>query len=155
MKKTILVLTLSLLAGSTSMAKQLLCQGSVRSGSLMGGVRMVEVRSSNVQAETLYDIMTTVQFESYKGLQTAVGRRNYISIDEVYNPRVYVNHSRYDLRQLTDVKDFSPFMPADQCRLSLMIPNGVTTAASATFAAPMVVNCDQGGGSMTLQCRVF
>jgi hypothetical protein len=154
MKKILLTLTVSLFAASTSMAaKQLLCRGVVPGGAIIGNIQKIEVKSPNLQSDSIYEISTAVQFEDYKGKNVAVGRRDIAYVDKNYHPRVYTNSLRYDLEQLIDTKTFSNFLPADQCHMSLMLPHGAETMT--TFPAPMVINCDQSGGSITLQCKVY
>jgi hypothetical protein len=153
MKNLLIIVSFSLLAASTSMAKQLLCRGVVPANAIIGNIQKIEVKAANFYANSMSEVMTAVQFEAYNGKSLAVGRRDNALIDKNYRPRVYTNSLRYDLTQLIDTKDFSNFMPADQCQMSLMVPRGAE--ATSGFAAPMVINCDQSGGSVTLQCKVY
>ncbi|MCC7402860.1 MAG: hypothetical protein IT288_00545 [Bdellovibrionales bacterium] len=97
----------------------------------------------------LYDVKAVTQDTD----ETATGRRDFISNDQKYKPRKYKGHQRFDLSQLTNTKSFGSFTPVDYCVMSLLIPD--EAGASLTqFKAPMVINCDQRGGSITLACTL-
>lgn len=97
--------------------------------------------------------VTTVD-ENYKGEDvTTVGRTAQLESDRDYKPRKYKNHIRYQLRQLTDTSDFSRFYPGDQCAMELIVPEKADKLA--TFKAPLIIHCDQSGGTTTLLCETF
>jgi hypothetical protein len=97
----------------------------------------------------LYEVKTVTQDTD----ESATGRRDFISNDQKYKPRKYKGYQRFDLSQLTDVKTFGSFTPVDYCVMSLLIPNDAGSGPTQ-FKAPMVINCDQRGGSVTLTCTL-
>lgn len=94
----------------------------------------------------MVDVTATAKYDD----ETEVGRGKYLEADEKYTPRKYKNHKRFQLNNLTNTKEFDSFTPYDQCNIKLMIPQSARKGGN--FEAPTVVNCDQSGGSMTLDC---
>ncbi len=92
--------------------------------------------------------------------ETEVGKKDYLGADENYNPTRYKDHSRFDLSKMTDTKSFGSFHPSDSCRLQVLVPNKVFAKApkkgtkKVSFTAPVVIGCDQGGGTIRLDCEV-
>ncbi len=85
------------------------------------------------------------------GETTWTGRAELLMTDENYKPRKYKNHMRFDLSKLVNEKTFGSFHPSDQCRITVMFPNEAGNR-QLEFEAPVVINCDQSGGSQTLDC---
>jgi len=82
----------------------------------------------------------------------AQGKARSLRADDDYAPKKYKDHSRFSLSKLTDVKTKKRFVPIDQCAFHWLVPNNGLRKAS--FYSPMVVNCDQSGGTITLKCDV-
>lgn len=82
----------------------------------------------------------------------STGRAPYLEADEKYVPRKYKKHTRFNFSNLVDTKTFGKFYPMDQCKLSFLMPNNGLSRES--FTAPMIINCDQGGGTISLECEV-
>jgi len=118
--------------------------------------RMIAMGEAN--DGSMWDVIATVREDGSD--ETEVGRRSYLDTDENYKPTKYKDHSRFDLSKLVNPKDFSDFNPSDSCTLQMLVPNAVFAKApkkgtkAVPFDAPVVVSCDQGGGSLTLACEV-
>lgn len=80
-----------------------------------------------------------------------MGRAKYLESDEKYKPRKYKNHVRFDMSKLTETEEFDQYMPGDTCVLNVLVPKNAMSVKS--FKAPVIVNCDQSGGTMTLDCE--
>lgn len=78
------------------------------------------------------------------------GRAQILDADTGYNPRRYRNHLRFDMSKLVDASNFGQYLPGDTCSIKVMIPN--TALNVHEFEAPAIVNCDQSGGSVTMNC---
>lgn len=78
------------------------------------------------------------------------GRRAYVSGEVSPRARKYTNHYNFDMKNLIDTKDFGNFLPMDSCSIHVKIPNDA--AYKKSFEAPVVTNCDQSGGSQTMDC---
>jgi hypothetical protein len=114
----------------------------------------VEVKASFIFGDWMKAVVVTVVDLDHNDKPiTTVGRAQQLNSDRDYKPRKYKNHIRFSLSNLTETKDFGKFYPGDMCSLSLMIPKDVPRPGK--FEAPMVVNCDQSGGSMTLDCETI
>ncbi len=98
---------------------------------------------------TLFDT-TAVASGSDAQYGSIEGKAKYLTAEKNYNPRKYKDHVKFNLSHLVDTKDFGRFYPSDQCVVNVMIPRNAITLGS--FSAPTVINCDQSGGSQTLEC---
>jgi hypothetical protein len=151
---TFSIATLLTLSTSVTFAKQLLCRGVVPANANIAGIQKIELKSGDFQKNFMYQVMMAVQYVDYKNSKVVtVGRRETVPVDKNYRPRVYTNFARFDMAQLVDTNEFGNYYPADQCQISFMVPQGAETMAS--FQAPVVMNCEQSGGSATLQCKVY
>ena len=97
---------------------------------------------------TMRDIVMTAKGE-FDG-ETAVGRRQYVSGRVSKLARKYTNHYNFEMDKLVDANDFGDFLPMDSCSIKVKIPNDAVY--KKTFEAPVVTNCDQSGGSQTMDC---
>lgn len=97
--------------------------------------------------------VTATATGEFAGEQTTwIGRKDAIDVDAAYKPKKYKNHSRFDLSKLVDTRDFGRYLPSDSCVLNFLVPNDVNSRE--TVEAPVVINCDQGGGTQTLDCTL-
>lgn len=108
-----------------------------------------EALFSKQNEASLWDVVATISDDSD---ETTTGRIDNINADENYTPRKYKNHSRFNLSKLTDTKTFGRFTPIDYCTLNLLVPNDGLSKSS--FIAPVVISCDQNGGTISLKCTV-
>lgn len=101
---------------------------------------------------SMWDVIATARDSETGEGEIQTGRRDYLDAEPNYKPRKYKNHTKFDLTKLTDTKTFGRYEPLYDCYLDFLVPNdGIS---KKTFAAPMVISCDQGGGSVTLDCKV-
>ena len=115
-----------------------------------GGIQSISLKGSLIH-DWIKDAVGTVVYRDYNSRQVlVVGRAKQLESDQNYKPIKHKNSIRFDLSNLTDVKDFSSFNPADQCRILVMIPKNAMSLKY--FSAPTQINCDQGGGVTTMQC---
>lgn len=80
------------------------------------------------------------------------GRGRYLEADTNYQPTKYKNSVRFDMSKLVDTKEFDRYLPYDMCRVNVIIP--INALNKDTIAIPVVVNCDQGGGTVTMDCAL-
>lgn len=92
--------------------------------------------------------------------ETETGRRKSLDTNPKYKPTKYLDHSQFKLSGLVDTKTFGDFLPVDSCELGLLFPNQIFAKAptdkskKVKFKAPLTVQCDQSGTSLTLNCEV-
>jgi hypothetical protein len=146
---TTLISSLSMAA--TTSVQKLECSGDI-SHSQIGNIKTIQVTAEALLGDWLKNVTVNVQTDEYDGSHFVTGRRAQMDSDEKYKPRKYLNHLRYNLRELTNVQDFSEFLPGDICEIQLMIPQDASKLQS--FSAPVVINCDQSGGSVALDCKL-
>ncbi|MDZ4661543.1 MAG: hypothetical protein SGJ18_07975 [Pseudomonadota bacterium] len=80
-----------------------------------------------------------------------IGKKASLSNDKKYKPTKYKNHFRFDMSKLVNTDNFDDYLPFDYCHFSLMIP--FSSWQERKFKAPLVFNCDQSGGAITLTCE--
>lgn len=83
------------------------------------------------------------------GADLQIGRKDNIWSDKDYSPRKYKNTLRFTLTDLVDSKIFGFYYP-DMCSIKIMIP--VDAIEQGSFKAAAIMNCDQSGGTKTLDC---
>jgi hypothetical protein len=79
------------------------------------------------------------------------GRAKYLDGKKNPKARKYKDFYQFKMEGLTDVKDFSKYLPLDSCEINVFIPTAYYRGKS--FQAPVVTHCDQGGGSVTMSCE--
>ena len=80
------------------------------------------------------------------------GRARTIEADKAYRPTTYKNSVRFNMSNLVDTKDFGRYMPNDTCIINVIVPSGALKKSELSI--PAVINCDQGGGTITLDCTL-
>ena len=146
---------LSLVLGFAFQAQAREAEGSIDCVSLKSAMDVkITVKADNMLLSgpnegTIWKVIVTAT-ESDNPVET--GRIDYLSADKSYKPRKYKNHMRFDLSKLTDTKSFGRFLPMDTCTLNFLVPEDGLSKKS--FTAPMIINCDQNGGTISLKCDV-
>lgn len=141
------ILTLSTTANATWSAGRLSCKttGDVYNPLTLEADRLI----LNDDGLFMRDVTMTAADER----KTETGRAKEVAPLKNYNPRKYKNHSKFEMHnQLVDTESFGKFWPLDQCALNVMIPNDAFEKVS--FQAPVVMNCDQSGGTEVLECEL-
>lgn len=118
----------------------------------IGNLTTIQLTAEALIGDWMKNVTVTVQTDEYNGPQIATGRRAQLDSDAKYKPRKYLNHLRYNLSALTNVQDFSEFLPGDTCEMLLMLPQNASELQN--FSAPVVIHCDQSGGSVNLDCKL-
>lgn len=98
---------------------------------------------------TIRDVVMTAASEDDLS-DVVTGRRAWVAGEVSPRARKYTNHYNFDMKKLIDTEDFGDFLPMDSCSIHVKIPNNATF--SKTFQAAVVTNCDQSGGSQTMDC---
>lgn len=112
----------------------------------------------SLQAQNLYILgpndaeMSKITVKYRENGKTEVGRLAFLKADVKYRPTKYKNSVRFDLSKLVDTKNFGVFAPGDSCFMNAIIPLNAMTRGP--FVIPVIVNCDQGGGTLSLDCSI-
>lgn len=109
----------------------------------------ISTKSDGSSSSAMWEPVATFTDDDRNG-EVTVGRKDHLQADAGYKPRKYKGTVRFDLSNLVDTKTFGAFLPSDSCSLKLMIP--VDAIEQGSFKAPLVINCDQSGGSKTMSC---
>lgn len=135
-------------AWSADKAPKLQCESQNKFGHFTLTAREIVISKQN--EGTMWDLVVTAS--ETKGEETQTGRSQYLSADADYSPRKYKGYSRFDMSKAVDVSNFGIYAPLDQCRLNVLVPNNINQLESAEL--PVVINCDQTGGTFTLSCTI-
>lgn len=118
-------------------------------------VEAEDIRKDSRGNLVLSDVVATVKSKGYgSGPTKEVGYGKTLKSNVSYKPRKYKNHWRLELSDLDMVgyqNKVVDFTPLDTCVLELLIPD--TFMDGEGFDAPLLLHCDQSGGSTTLDCR--
>lgn len=158
---TTLAASFSMAASSSSMAASLVphkleCAGQITNNdqSSIGNLSSIALTATVQSAYGLKDVTATIKSTDYNDKEeVTVARRNSLTKDANYKPTKYKGSARYNLDKLITTTDFADLSPGDECQILLMLPE-VTPAKGTSFAAPVVIHCDQSGGSVTIQCSI-
>jgi hypothetical protein len=154
MKKTMLAIMFSLVAAQAQAGtpvEELTCSVKIDGDDAPGGMSAVELKAEWLE-DWMADVIVTAVTEGLDGNVTETGRA--ANLDQIDNSRArkYIDFMKFDLGQLTEVTKFGKYLPGDSCRMSLFIPKKIKSHDS--FKAPMVINCDQSGGTVTMKCQI-
>ncbi|MGZ3653262.1 MAG: hypothetical protein ACXWSC_18995 [Bdellovibrionota bacterium] len=145
-----LILSL-LLVSSSAFARDIVSLDCSGRSDVLGKVTLTAKSVFGTEKEvTMKDVVMSVTDEG----STITGRKASLENDANYKPTKYKKHIRFDMTKLVETNKFGSFLPGDECRVSVMLPQDIVTTSKSRVDAPTVVNCDQNGGSMTLDCSV-
>jgi hypothetical protein len=146
-----------ILLSSVSFAgyKSIKCEGDLnhymkRDGDTPGGIQRIQLEADLV-TDWLSGVMAQVTYADYNRTNiVATGIAARLDADKGFVGTKNINHYRFDLGNLTEVKKVSHFFPGDECQILVLIPKDAMT--KATFSAPTQIRCGQSGGVATLSC---
>jgi hypothetical protein len=104
--------------------------------------------SAKLNGSTLTDIEVFAADTEWSFGTETNGSAQSLAPTAYSRPSKYSNDFyRYDLMNLKNEKG-QQYLPGDECVLELHVPKTLTAA----FIAPLVIHCDQGGGTARLSC---
>lgn len=151
--KTLLLILVSSISFASN--RYLKCEGKLRNNPSTytyapGNIQSIAFEGHYIGG-WIKDARATVVYEDYRDQKVSnMGRAAQLDSDEKYSPRKWQGYMRFDLSNLTDVSDFSKFLPADSCEIFVLVPSNA--AKLRQFPAPVQIRCDQSGGTEVINC---
>ena len=117
-----------------------------------GSIKDIEV-GMEIFWEHIRKILVATKSKDYMGAKVIeVGNSEHLVANPNYKPIKYKDYYQFQLSKLQNHATKKDYFPADSCDMKMLIPK--SAMHSKKFQAPVLISCDQSGGTVTMNCEL-